>query len=612
MSYMQLSPDASLGTMIFSHRHNWDGTICKGASLWNCGSPQEFRDQYCTEGRDRCNVIHTFDRTGPRLKVVHDSLSWLLAEDPDILIDRILLIWSKATRGEYGIPPAAPAFRVAGAYRIARVEKLGFGPRPWWEIHPHRGQWCRFHELNLATPAFRETPNSLIKIVEAESLRSLFRKVEEQIGENPELITQDVDRENVTAFVRQLPEWLKEQAAKPKSDGLRSNPFSSLVSTGLPLSAPPPKPPLIPAWPVKSEPKPDTASGGPANSEVGLGGPARPSSPVRGSNSESTATVTQKEGLLENSKLHRDIERTYGRSVLTALLSAAASKKIIVLRGLPGMGKSHLAQRLLDPQRPERIFTLPVSATWRGSEDLLGYVNPVDRKFQATAFTQFLIEAANAWDAGDRAHRLVIFEEFNLSQPEYWLTDILVRSEFPAENRLARTLPLSSSTDPKERLSVFLSPAIRFVATLNNDHTTRSLSPRVLDRAAVIELGITPEVALECRSISISPEQLESIRQLNFILRLKGVCFSHRTAESLSACVERFGRDVSIWPYLDSVLAMEVMSRVRLLTANPADEKVLADLEKWADEQSANLPESARMIRSWRELVDSGQDIAQA
>lgn len=253
-----------------------------------------------------------------------------------------------------------------------------------------------------------------------------------------------------------------------------------------------------------------------------------------------------------------------------------------------------------------------VSATWRGSEDLLGYVNPVDRKFQSTGFTQFLIEAARAWDAGDRGHRLVIFEEFNLSQPEYWLTDILVRSEFPPEDRGARTLPLCASSDPKERLNVYLSPAVRFVATLNNDHTTRSLSPRVLDRAAVIELGVTPEVALDCSGISISAEQLESLRQLNFILRLKGVCFSHRTAASLRACVDRFGRGAPIWPFLDSVLGMEVMSRVRLLTANPSDEKVLDELEKWADEHSANLPECSRMIRAWRELVDSGQDISQA
>ena len=41
---------------------------------------------------------------------------------------------------------------------------------------------------------------------------------------------------------------------------------------------------------------------------------------------------------------------------------------------------------------------------------------------------------------------------------------------------------------PGRACSVVLVPNLRFAAKLNNDHTVKPLSPRVLDRAALIEV----------------------------------------------------------------------------------------------------------------------------
>ena len=172
------------------------------------------------------------------------------------------------------------------------------------------------------------------------------------------------------------------------------------------------------------------------------------------------------------------MERHHGAQILQSLDVASLTKPLIILRGGPGVGKSTLATRLINDPKGERSIVVPVSSTWRGREDLLGYVNPLDGLFQTTAFTEFLIKAEEAWDRQDDRTRLVILEEFNLSQPEFWLSDILVRIEYDTRDRARRTIELGPGCSLKgqeKRTGVYLAPSVRFVATINTDHTTRKL-----------------------------------------------------------------------------------------------------------------------------------------
>lgn len=121
------------------------------------------------------------------------------------------------------------------------------------------------------------------------------------------------------------------------------------------------------------------------------------------------------------------LEAQFGTHLVDALSVAFITKSLVILTGAPGAGKSWIASRLLDDNARDRTVIVPVASTWRGREDLLGYVNPINGSFEATEFTHFLCGAQDAWEAGDRRARLVIFEEFNLSQPEHWLSDLLVR-----------------------------------------------------------------------------------------------------------------------------------------------------------------------------------------
>ncbi|MEW6074072.1 MAG: hypothetical protein AB1726_15930 [Planctomycetota bacterium] len=307
------------------------------------------------------------------------------------------------------------------------------------------------------------------------------------------------------------------------------------------------------------------------------------------------------------------IKDTFGDETLQALQVASLTKPLIILRGEPGVGKSHLAVRMLDDDARERTCIVPVSATWRGREDLLGYVNPVTGRFEATPFTRFLIRAERAWKDGDRRAWLAVFEEFNLSQPEHWLADILVVSQF--QDALDRRLSLGGHGigDDEGRVSVMLSPAVRFLGTINTDHTTRPLSPRILDRAAIVNLTLEPRAALEVAHIELDAEQLSAIESLDRRIRRKGASFSVRSALSLRTCLSRreaLGLDS--WSALDLVLEQEVLSKVRLLARDPLDEEAMENLNEWSQEDGSRLRRCAVLIEEWKEALASGRDVIQA
>jgi hypothetical protein len=310
------------------------------------------------------------------------------------------------------------------------------------------------------------------------------------------------------------------------------------------------------------------------------------------------------------------VERRFGKAVLEALQVGSLTKPLLVLRGEAGVGKSTLALNLIEDPERERTLVVPVGSTWRGREDLIGFVNPIDNVFQPTAVTRFLHEAAQAWDRDDRRTRLLVFEEFNLSQPEHWLSDVLVRSQFPADFRSERTIELGGvsvrglpDADPQ---GVFLAPSVRIVATVNTDFTTRPLSPRILDRAAVIPLSIEPREALDRVGVKLEEEMVEAIVRLSHEIATKGASFSYRTALSLGACLSRLD-DLGLqsWNALDLVLLQEVLTKVRLLSGDPLDSKIIRRLIAWSEEHGSRLPRCTVSIAGWKEQLESGLDVVQ-
>lgn len=311
------------------------------------------------------------------------------------------------------------------------------------------------------------------------------------------------------------------------------------------------------------------------------------------------------------------LQDQFGSQLVDALSVAFVTKSLVILTGAPGAGKSWIASRLLDDTARNRTVIVPVASTWRGREDLLGYVNPINGTFEATEFTHFLCDAQAAWEAGDRRARLVVFEEFNLSQPEHWLSDLLVRLEYDAEQLADRTLRLGGKEiagRPGRACSVVLVPSLRFAATLNNDHTVKPLSPRVLDRAALIEVTSSGRAALARAGVELGDDMEDVIDELNDLLEPRGAAFSVRSARSLQRAMDAGSvNGMGLARALDLVLAQEVLSRVRLLAGDPRDEQLLTRLQAWTQKPGcAELAGCAARVADWADLLSAGRDVFQA
>ena len=586
----------ALGCTINSHRRGWDGGICKNAETWNCSAKQQFRTDYCQQGDPRCYHIHIFEEGNPYCLIDDLGIGWLLEPYPEALNNQILLFCGKRFQEPRGISDinTRPKDYVFGAYRVRSVSPQKINEfKTLWQIEPYPDGWTRFQQPYILTVYYKSIIGGVyLKEVNRVAVENMFEKAAEQASSPHPNWTSPKDAERFEYFHSHLHEWFeaaRENAFKIQQNMVRTYTSRSTSSV------------------LNRSPFVDSLK----NLEL-----KKPSHQVV----TTTLKHTPKNGvaiypLIEKEAAKERIKTIYSKEVLDAVMAVSLTKNILILTGNPGVGKSSLAIDLIDDQ--ERKLIVPVGSTWRGREDLLGYVNPISNEFEPTDFTRFLCKAETAWRKNDKRTLMIIFEEFNLSQPEYWFADILVRSQYPDEQEKLRMIELGgksirgiTTTGSK----VFISPALRFVATINNDHTTLSLSPRVLDRASIIELTLEPRYTLERIKLELDEQQIMSIEELDTLLKYKNGMFSLRAAESLKRCIDNL-QDLDMnsrWDALDIVLLQQVLTKVRLMVGDPANDSLMQGLEDWSENYGKNLRKCASLINNWTEALKDGQDVIQA
>ena len=191
---------------------------------------------------------------------------------------------------------------------------------------------------------------------------------------------------------------------------------------------------------------------------------------------------------------------TYNSQLITRYISSLATKPFVLLSGLSGSGKTKLAQSFAQwiCEDEKQYCIVPVGADWTNREPLLGYVNtlnPEEYILPENDALQLIIEANN--EENQNKPYFLILDEMNLSHVERYFADFLSVMESKDEFKLhSSEINLNLTDGDKFQKSIEVSSKLDWpknlfvVGTVNIDETTYMFSPKVLDRANVIEFRI--------------------------------------------------------------------------------------------------------------------------
>jgi len=178
----------------------------------------------------------------------------------------------------------------------------------------------------------------------------------------------------------------------------------------------------------------------------------------------------------------------FSEEIVTRFCASLLARRFLVLTGLSGSGKTKLAEafaRWVTPTPvagvPPHSKIVPVGADWTSSEQVLGYADALDPKRYETKPTLDLLLHAAATGREKDVHMLIL-DEMNLSHVERYFSEFLSAMETGA------AIELYSGPD-RDRVpaGISLPPNLFVAGTVNVDETTYLFSPKVLDRANVIE-----------------------------------------------------------------------------------------------------------------------------
>ena len=190
----------------------------------------------------------------------------------------------------------------------------------------------------------------------------------------------------------------------------------------------------------------------------------------------------------------------YPNEVLSTYFLSLKTKPFVILTGISGTGKTKIAQIFADYMcqdedegaKEKRKAFIPVRPDWMDNKGLLGFYNILDQKYHSTPLLDLIINAGK----NPEKPYFVILDEMNLAKVEYYFSDFLsIMESRTDDNPKGEKIRLHAETEantpdgrsiPKE---IHIPQNLFFTGTVNVDETTYMFSPKVLDRANVIEFN---------------------------------------------------------------------------------------------------------------------------
>ena len=354
-----------------------------------------------------------------------------------------------------------------------------------------------------------------------------------------------------------------------------------------------------------------------------------------------TTKLSETQALERFMEFLRSQRLIYAPRVIKAFHTALKIQQInplSVLAGVSGTGKTQLALRYAEffGFYSEHVAIQP---RWDSKDDLLGFYNFLEMKFQPTD----LVRALYHFDQfrkyrneptkdqriieDDSPMMMAILDEMNLARVEYYFSEFLSKLELRNSDYAKSEIAVGSNLHPR---TFFVGPNVIIVGTMNDDESTFALSDKVLDRANVLHFG-KPELnsnvqsVKEVKPIKVDHKLFNTWRQQDNLKHLNGEEQGEidrklsKLNEALNHVGKPFGHRVhnSIMDYLKAYPIgdnkADLMQTVKLALADQIEMKIipkLAGLEQ-NDHSDTCINELEQIIRYTedQELIAAFQQV---
>lgn len=220
---------------------------------------------------------------------------------------------------------------------------------------------------------------------------------------------------------------------------------------------------------------------------------------IKCANDYSEATIEKKNENEEfnSNTFYEDLVKAnlkYEKSFIDRFIASLLTKPFVLLTGLSGSGKTKLAQAFVKwlCKDESQYAIISVGANWTNRDPLLGYINALDTNnyiHPENDCLKILINATKP-ENQDKPYFLIL-DEMNLSHVERYFSDFLSSMESGEDIKLHST----NNNEVPQKINI--SKNVFIIGTVNIDETTYMFSPKVLDRANVLEFKVTNDMMKE-------------------------------------------------------------------------------------------------------------------